>query len=140
MDLSEIVKKYNESENETFANFADYYFKMNEKTNKNILSELHLTNKETNNILNKLKNYKYVEEVDDLKYGAFIRWIVLTDPDNLNLRQSCMICNVKFTDNGTIISCKNFMQKHYTIKMDECFIFQKISDEEKAMIEIIGKI
>jgi hypothetical protein len=32
------------------------------------------------------------------------------------------------------------MQKHYTIKMDECFIFQKISDEEKAMIEIIEKI
>lgn len=134
MDLSELIKNYNKNEHGTF---AEYYSMINDGINKNVLSELQLTNKEMNDMLNKLKNYKYVEEVNDLKYGAFIRWITLTDPDNLALRHTGMICNVKFTDSGTIISCKNFMRKHYTIKMDECFIFQKISDEEKIMIEMI---
>ncbi len=134
MNLSEIVKKYNKKDHGTF---KEYFSMMNDNINKNVLSDLQLNRKEINNMIDKLKNYKYIEEVDDLKYGAFIRWIVLTDTDNLALQHAGMICNIKFTNTETIISCKNFMQKYYTIKLDECLIFQKITDEEKIMIEMI---
>ena len=134
MDLSEVIRNYNEDEHGLFKEYID---NMNDSINKNILDNLHLNKKEMTDILKKLKKYKYVEEVDDLKYGAFIRWIPLIDPDNLSLHHAGMICEIKFTDEGTIISCKNFMHRHYTIKMDECLIFQKFTNEEKIMMEMI---
>lgn len=134
MDLSELIKNYNEEEH---GSFKEYFSKINNNINKRVLSELHLSRKEMADMLKKLENYKYVEEVDDLKYGAFIRWIPLIDPDNLPLHYAGMICEVKFTDEGTIISCKNFMHRHYTIKMDECLIFQKFTNEEKLMMEMV---
>lgn len=137
MDLLEIVQKYDKNKH---GEFGEYFEKMNGNINKNILSELHLNKQEMKNMLAKLKNYKYVEEVDGLKYGSFIRWVNLIDPDNLALHNSCMICEVKFTDAGTIILCKNFMNRYHSIKMDECLIFQKITDGEKNMMEIIGQI
>ena len=45
-----------------------------------------------------------------------------------------MICDIKITDNGVIIKCKNFMHRHYTFKMDECLIFQKITSQEQLII------
>ena len=137
MDLSEVIKNYKEEEHGSFKEYISY---INNELNKNILTDLHLSRKEMIDMLKKLENYKYVEEVDDLKYGAFIRWIPLTDPDNLPLHYAGMICEVKFTDEGTIISCKNFMHRHYTIKMDECLIFQKFTNEEKLMLEMVGEI
>jgi hypothetical protein len=134
MDLLEVVNNYDKSKH---SSFKEYFSKINNNINKRVLSDLHLNRKEMINILKKLENYKYVEEVDDLKYGAFIRWIPLIDPDNLPLHYAGMICEVKFTDEGTIISCKNFMHRHYTIKMDECLIFQKFTNEEKIMMEMI---
>lgn len=137
MDLSEVIKNYKEEEHGSFKEYISY---INNKLNKNILTDLHLSRREMVDMLKKLENYKYVEEVDDLKYGAFIRWIPLTDPDNLPLHYTGMICEVKFTDEGTIISCKNFMHRHYTIKMDECLIFQKFTNEEKLMMEMVGEL
>jgi hypothetical protein len=137
MDLSEVIKNYKEEEHGSFKEYISY---INNELNKNILTDLHLSRKEMIDMLKKLENYKYVEEVDDLKYGAFIRWIPLVDPDDLPLHHAAMICEIKFTDEGTIISCKNFMHRHYTIKMDECLIFQKFTNEEKLMMEMVGEI
>lgn len=134
MDLSKIAENYDKNEHGSFKKYVET---LNDTINKNILSELQLNKKEMNNMLTKLKNYKYVEEVDGLKYGAFIRWIDLIDPENLALHNSCMICEIKFTDSGTIILCKNFMHRYHSIKMDECLIFQKITNEEQIMIEMI---
>lgn len=134
MDLSEVIKNYNEEEH---GSFKEYVEDINNEINKNVLSDLHLNRKEMISMLKKLENYKYVDEVDDLKYGAFIRWIPLTDPDNLPLHYAGIICEIGFTDGGTIIKCKNFMHRHYTIKMDECLIFQKFTNEEKIMMEMI---
>ena len=80
MDLLEVINNYNESEHGTF---KEYFSEINNDINKNVLSNLHLSRKEMIDMLKKLENYKYVEEVDDLKYGSFIRWIPLTNPDDL---------------------------------------------------------
>ena len=137
MDLSELLEEYNTSNSKsTFKNFV---YKRNLEINLEVLSDLELNEEDTYNFLSKLKEYKYIDEVDDLKYGSFIRWIPLTDPENLPLHHSGMICEVRFTEDGTIIICKNFMHRHYSIKMDECLIFQKFSNDEKMMIELIDK-
>ena len=102
--------------------------------NLNILKELHLDKQTTLNYLKKLKEYRYIDEINDLKHGAFIKWIPITDPSYLPLHHCGMICEIKITDNGVFITCKNFMHRHYTFKMDECLIFQKLTSQEKVII------
>ena len=102
--------------------------------NLNILKELHLDKQITLNYLKKLKEYRYIDEINDLKHGAFIKWIPITDPSYLPLHHCGMICEIKITDNGVFITCKNFMHRHYTFKMDECLIFQKLTSQEKVII------
>ena len=52
--------------------------------NLKILRELHLGHETTVEYLKKLNGYRYVDEIKDLKYGAHIRWIPITDQDNFN--------------------------------------------------------
>ena len=116
-----------------------FLYKAIQEMNLKVLKELNMSKGETLDMIKKLKEYKYVDEINDLKYGSFIRWIPLTDPTNMVFHHAGMICEVKFTDSDTIITCKNFMHRHYTIKLDECLIFQKFTNDEKILIEMIDE-
>jgi hypothetical protein len=107
------------------------------KINFNILKELNLDDETIVSYFNKLKDYRYIDQIDELKYGAFIRWIPLIDPNNLPLNFCGIICDIKFSDKGTYIVCKNFMHRMYQIKMDECLIFQKLSDQELILLNAL---
>ena len=90
--------------------------------------------------LKKLRGYRYVDEIHDLKHGSFIRWIPIIDPNYLPLHYCGMICDIKITDNGVIITCKNFMHRHYTFKMDETLIFQKLTTQETVIIQALDHL
>jgi hypothetical protein len=51
-----------------------------------------------------------------------------------------MVCDIKITDNGVLITCKNFMHRHYTFKMDECLIFQKLTSQEQVIINALDHL
>ena len=106
----------------------------------NILKELHLDRQVLIDDFKKLKGYRYVDELSDLKYGGFIRWIPLTDPAYLPLNQCGIICDIKIADDGVHIVCKNFMHRHYRFKMDECLIFQKLSSQEMIILSALDHL
>ena len=39
-----------------------------------------------------------------------------------------------------MIVCKNFMHRHYTFKMDECLVFQKLTDQEKILLSALDHL
>jgi len=131
MDVNKLMYALDNENNEGIINLTS---KKILEMNLNIIKELHLDKPTTLNYLKKLKGYRYVDEMNDIKYGGFIRWIPITDPNYLPLHYCGMICDIKITDNGVIITCKNFMHRHYTFKMDECLIFQKITSQEQLII------
>ena len=108
--------------------------------NLNIIKELHLDKETTITYLKKLKGYRYVDEITDLKHGSFVKWIPLKDPSNLPLNCSGIICEIKITDDGVMIVCKNFMHRHYTFKMDECLIFQKLTAQEQVILSALDHL
>jgi hypothetical protein len=110
------------------------------ENNLNILKELNLDHEILINYFNKLKGYRYIDEINQLKYGSFIRWIPLTNLDNLPLNYCGIICDIKFTDKGTNIICKNFMHRVYQIKMDECLVFQKLSNQELILLNALDHL
>ena len=105
-----------------------------------ILKELHLDKQILIDYFKKLKGYKYVDEINDLKHGGFIRWIPLTDPTHLPLNQCGIICDIIISDDGVYIVCKNFMHRHYRFKMDECLIFQKLSAQEMVILSALDHL
>jgi hypothetical protein len=131
MDVNKLMNALDNETNESIINLTS---KKILEMNLNIIKELHLDKSTTIDYLKKLKGYRYVDELNELKHGGFIRWIPITNPNYLPLHYCGMICDIKITDNGVLITCKNFMHRHYTFKMDECLIFQKLSSQEQVII------
>ena len=88
----------------------------------------------------KLNEYRYVDDLSDIQYGRYIRWINLTNPDNLTLTKGGIIIDIKILSNGIHIICKNYKNHKFQIKIDECYIFQKITDQEKIILYAIDNI
>ena len=137
IDLEKLMGALDNEKNESIMNLTTAKI---EETIFNILKELHLDREIFINYFKKLKGYKYVDELDDLKYGGFIRWIPITDPDNLPLNQCGIICDILIKDEGVYIVCKNFMHRHYRFKMDECLIFQKLTGQEMVILSALDHL
>lgn len=135
-----IDKLLNALDNDTNENIMNLTNKKITEMNIKILRELHLPREITINYLKKLKGYRYVDEINELKHGSFIRWIPISDPDYLPLHNCAMICDIKITENGILITCKNFMHRHYTFKMDECLIFQKLTNQELIILSALDHL
>ena len=120
MDIQKLLKALDDESNETLMNFTTDKIK---EMNLNVLKELQLPRKDTLELMSKLKDYKYVDEMNELKYGAYIRWIPIEDPTNIYLTQGALFCEMKITDNGVFCICKNygFKSRHFNISMDKCF-------------------
>lgn len=82
----------------------------------------------------KLKEYRYVDDLSDIQYGRYIRWINLKNPDNIKLTNGGIILDIKILETGIHLVCKNNMNQRFQIKIDENIIFQKLSDQEKILI------
>jgi hypothetical protein len=134
---NELMKALDNDLNESIMNLTS---KKILEMNYNIVKELLLDKETTLNYLKKLKDYRYVDEIDDLKHGSYIKWIPIIDPKNIPLHYSGIICEIKLTDNGVFLVCKNFMHRHYTFKMDECLIFQKLTPQEKVIISALDHL
>lgn len=71
-----------------------------------------------------LPGYKKVYELDDIKYGSYIRWI-----SNNELKKGMFVCDIITTDEGFIIKGKTYQGRFINIKMKD-FIYQKMSIDE----------
>ena len=134
MDTNKLLKALDNEENEGLFNFTSVKLK---EMNFNVLQELQLPKALLLDYLDKLKIYKYIDEMNELKYGAYLRWIPLTDPNDLPLKKGGILCDIKVTDAGIVVVCKGFANNHFQLKMDENLIFQKLSDQELVLLSAL---
>jgi hypothetical protein len=139
MTSNKLLKALDDDSNEFLFNYTS---KSLMEMILNILKQLELPKAETLELLKKLKGYKFVDEMNDLKYGTYLRWISLTDPENIKLNQGAIFCEVKITDDGVYIVCKGFgyIPKYFQIKMDECLLFQKLTEQEQILLKAIDHV
>ena len=139
MDVNKLLKALDDDSNETLLNFTSKTIR--EMTLK-VLKELELPKKEIVDIFNKLKDYKYVDEMNDLKYGTFIRWIPIENPDNIYLTKGALFCEMKITDDGIFCICKNlgYSARHFQISMDKNLIFQKLTGQELVLLSALDHL
>ena len=137
MDVNKLLCALENDDNESIMNLTT---KKIMEMNLNILKELQLDKTLTLDYLKKLKGYKYIDEINELKYGSFVRWIPISDPNYLPLHHCGIICEIKIIDDGVLITSKNFMHRHYTFKLDECLIFQKLTSQEQIIINALDHL
>ena len=139
MDVNKLLKALDDDTNEPLLNFTSSKIK---EMNYNILKELHLTKDETLDVLKKLDNYKYVDEMNDLKYGTYIRWIPIDDVKRINLVKGAIFCEMKITDEGVFLVCKNlgYIVRHFQISMDKNLIFQKLTEQELILLSALDHL
>ena len=102
-----------------------------------ILQRLQIKGPELKVLHKKLKNYRYCAEPKDLRYGFYIRWIPLKNPDKLYLTNGGIICDFKIIDNQLHVVCKNNYNHLMQVKFDETIIFQKLSNQERVILDIL---
>ena len=103
----------------------------------NVLQQLQLPREELKKLHQKLKLYRYVDEISDLHYGSYIRWINLNDPSKLNLTNGGFLCDIKIQDDGAHLVCRGGRNRMMQLRMNECYIFQKLNDEEQVILSVM---
>jgi hypothetical protein len=78
-----------------------------------------------------LKDYKYVDELHQLTTGAYIRWVNLS---TMKLTNGGFVVRVDIEEDGIMVVCKN-RNRFFQCWMDECVLFQKLSLQEKIVLE-----
>jgi hypothetical protein len=106
----------------------------------NILQKLYLNREELLHYHKVLKHYRYVDEIDEIKIGAYIRWFNLTKQDNLKLTNGGIILDMKKGKDDILLLCKNNRNRIFSLNLNKCIIFQKISSQEQILIKIIDYI
>jgi len=141
MDVNKLIDALDNENNEKILNLTTKKIK---EMNMKILMELSLPREKLLDITKKLNGYRYVDEIDELKCGTYLKWILLTDPDpdNLELNKGALFCEIKCKDDGVFIVCKNmgFSSRHFQIKMDECLLFQKFTTQELILLSALDHL
>ena len=139
MDVNKLLKALDDETNENLLNFTT---KKITEMNLKIINELQLERKYSLEIMKKIKDYKYVDELNDLKYGTYIRWIPIRDPDDIYITKGALFCETKIKDDGVYLICKNygFSNKHFQIKLDENLVFQKLTGQELVLLSALDHL
>ena len=131
MDINHLLSSLENENNESIMQLTSS--KISDEKN-NILQKLQLERKELKALNKKLKQYRYVDEISDIQYGCYIRWISLKNPDNIKLTNGGLICDIIINDDDVNIRCKNNFNKFMEIKMNENIVFQKLTDQERTLL------
>ena len=137
MDVPEMNKLLGALENESNNSIMNLTGGKIKTIKNNMLQRLGLEREDLKKIHKKLKNYRYCSDMNDVQYGYYIRWISLKNLENLKLTNGGIIIDIDIIKDCVQIKVKNNMNRIFQIKLDECYIFQKITPQEKVILGIL---
>lgn len=135
--IGKVLKSLDNDKNEGIMQLSNA--KIKEHKN-NILQQLQLDRETLKVLHSKLKYYRYVDELSDIQYGYYIRWISLKNPDNIKLTNGAHICDIKILNGGIHLVCRNGCNRFMQINLDENMVFQKLTDQERIILKTIDYI
>ncbi len=108
------------------------------KEKNDILQKLQLSGEELKDLHLRLKEYHYIDKLNELQEGRYIRWIPLnTETAEIKLTKGAILVKTFLNENGVNLVCRNTYRQSVIIKFDNVLIFQKLSEQEKILINVI---
>ena len=109
------------------------------KREKNeILQQLPVSGEMVKYFHEKLEQYRFCSDTEDIRPGNYIRWIPLDkDPIDLDKRTVRVINVIETKDENIYVKCT--INNHYYLNIDfsKCLIFQKLSEQEELILNVI---
>ena len=135
VSLDEIVK---ELDNKNLLYMSSSKIK---ELKNNILQKLYFSRDELIKYHKTLKEYMFVDELDEVKLGSYIRWFNLNKmEEGLKLTNGGIVIDYRKGINDINIICKNNMNRIFCLNLNQCVIFKKLSTQEQILIKIIDYI
>lgn len=103
----------------------------------NILQKMYLTRNELLHYHKVLKDYRFVDELDEIQIGKYVRWFNLANQESISLTNGGIVIDIKDGKEDILIVCKNNRNRIYTFRLNQCIVFQKLSTQEQILIKII---
>ena len=132
--MEQLVEYFNNENNSSIIKLS--YSQIKNEVN-NILLKLQYSGNMLKTLHKKLKEYRHVDDLQDIQTGRYIRWINLKNPNNLKLTNGGIIIDIKIIDDEIHISCKNSMNIIMQLRLEECVIFQKLTDQEHVILSAL---
>ena len=140
MDNQEIESLLSALDNDVHSDLLDTSLERISKDKNDILQRIHVSKTMLRLYNKKLKNYRYIDEIGDFKLGYYLRWINITDMDDIRLTNGGIFIDMKVMDSGINIVCKNGYNKIFQINLNNCIVFQKLSDQEIIILNAFERI
>lgn len=106
----------------------------------NILQKLYLSREELLKYHRVLSKYRYVDELDEIKIGSYIRWFNLKKIESLKLTNGGILIDVQPGIDDINLICKNNRNILFTLSLNKSIVFQKINYQEELLIKIVDYI
>jgi len=132
MDIGNLLHALNNDNNEAV---VDLDFATIAKHKNDILQQLNLPREQLIKIQKQLKPYRCVNTLEDLRFGSYVRWISLKNPEVIKLTNGGIVCDIKEINGEIHIKCKNKMNMLFQAKMSEILLFQKLSEQEEVILK-----
>ena len=132
MDIGNLLHALNNDNNEAV---VDLDFATIAKHKNDILQQLNLPREQLIKIQKQLKPYRCVNTLEDLRFGSYVRWISLKNPEVIKLTNGGIVCDIKEMNGEIHIKCKNKMNMLFQAKMSEILLFQKLSEQEEVILK-----
>ena len=134
LDMQQLIKALDNDNNQSIVETELDYQKMNAAKNT-ILQQLQMPREALKKMHTQLKTYRYVETINELRYGGYIRWISLKNPAELKLTNGGIVVNIKVVQEDDVhIVCRNNQRRLFQIILNENIIFQKLNDQEQVLL------
>ena len=134
LNVDLLMKSLENEDNDCLMNLDTKTIK---KIKNDMLQKLNLPKDKLKSLHKSLKQYRFIDEIPDIKYGAYVRWINLNYPDNLKLTNGGLVCDIKIINDDVIVVCKNRSNKFFQLKLNESLVFQKITDQERVILSAL---
>ena len=132
LDMNALEKALENENNESITNLNTR--KINAEKLRQ-LQQLGLNPSTLEDYAHKLRDYRYVDDLNGLMHGSYIRWIDLKNPANLSLARGGIICDIKIGQKGVQLLCKTHPNPAmFHVIMDESVIFQRLSPQERVIL------
>lgn len=129
IDIDEILNKIDDEnfiEDKTLTVLSEEIY--------NALLELNLDKELLAKYCEKLSGYRYVDKICELMMGRAVYWIkkYVNPPALVN---GGIVTRIKIENNGVNFLCKKpHTNRFYSLRFDDCIVFQKLTVEEQLVI------
>jgi hypothetical protein len=134
MDIQHLLHALNNDNNEAV---VDLDYATIAKHKNDLLQQLNLPKEELQKLHKQLKLYRCVNNLEDLRFGSYVRWISLKNPAVIKLTNGGIVCDIKEVNGDIHVKCKNKMNMIFQVKMSEILLFQKLSQQEEVILKAL---